>query len=141
MPDDYHPVADDGGSPVVARGADREEVHEHYVLAVLGQQIVQTLDVSDSSYALGALEDRTGVEFALQRLGQSPLHDSFRPSDVQITIGCVVHQIDDPGPRRPPSDFAEHRLTIGLAVPLHVGEPGTEAECWQHLAAHLTAAL
>ena len=69
------------------------------------------------------------------------MYDSFRPRDEQVAISGVVHLIDRSGTRRPPSDLAEHHLTIGFAVPLHVGESGTEAERGQRLATHLTAAL
>ena len=104
------------------RGADRQQVDEYDVLAVLGQQLVQALNVSDAPGRPGAFEDTTGVELALERSGQRPC-TTASARDEQVAIGGVVHQIDRSGTRRPPSNLAEHRLTIGFAVPLHVGEP------------------
>ena len=72
MPHDDHPVADERGPPVSARGADRQQVDEYDVLAVLGQQLVQALNVSDSPDAPGPFEDTTGIELALERRDSCP---------------------------------------------------------------------
>ena len=64
-----------------------------------------------------------------------------RPGREQVGVGGVVHHVDRAGARRAGADLAEHHLAVGLAVPLHVGEPVPEAEDPQHGGAELPAAL
>ena len=61
VPDDDQAVADHRRPPVAARRAHREQVDEHDVAAVRGQQRVEALDVGDPAVALGPLEDAAGV--------------------------------------------------------------------------------
>ena len=111
------------------------------MVAVLGQQHVQALVAGDPAGPLGPLEDAGRVVPPLDRVRDAPVRHGVRPAGEQVDIGGVVHHVDRARAGRPGADLAEHHLAVGLAVPLHVGEPVGEAERPQHGVAELAAAL
>ena len=135
------PSRDQGGPPVPPRRAHREQVDRGDVVAVLGQQPVQALVAGDPAGPLGPLEDAGRVVVPIDRERDAPVRDRVRPAGEQVGVGGVVHHVDGAGAGRPGADLAEHHLAVGLAVPLHVGEPVGEPERPQHGAAELAAAL
>ena len=139
--DDHHAVGDDGGPPVAPRRADRQQVERGHVLAVLGQQLVQALVRGDPAGALARLKMLAGVVAPHDRLRDPAVRDRLRPAGEQVGVGGVVHHVDHARAGRPGADLAEHHLAVGLAVPLHVGEPVAEPQRLHHGGAELPAAL
>ena len=125
--DDDHAVGDQGGAPVPAGRADREQVDRDHVVAVLGQQGIEADDVDDPAGAAGPLEDAGRVVVPGDGLEDPALGDGLGPGGEQVGVGGVVHHVDGACARRARADLAEHDLAVGLAVPLHVGEAVPEA--------------
>ena len=141
MPDDDHPVTDENGPPIATWRTDREQIHKHDMLAIFRQQLVEPFDVSDPANPLGAFEDATRVETSLELAREPAVNDRFGPGNIQISVGRIVHQINNASARWPSPNLAKYRFAVGLAVPLHVGEPGLEAQCGDHRGSHLAASL
>ena len=77
---------------------------------------------------LRALEGDDDVPLALEAALDAAEAGGLRPADVGVVVGAVVHDVDRARARRAAADLAEDDLAVGLAVPLHVGEAGLEAE-------------
>jgi hypothetical protein len=106
---------------------------------VAALETVEPLDAGDAPLALGALVDGDDVVEPPDVLAEAAVDDRLRPAAEDVDVAGVVHLVDLVGARRAAADLAEDDLAVGFAVPLHVREPGLEAERREDLAPHRDA--
>jgi hypothetical protein len=63
----------------------------------------------------------------------------LRPAAVDVDVARPVHRVGEASAPDASSDLAEHDLSVGLEVPLHVREAVAEAHRRQHLVTHRDA--
>ncbi len=95
----------------------------------------------DPADAAGPLVNIRDIVFGRDARADPAPGDGVGPLAKHVEIADVFHLVDLVGARWPGADLAEYDFTVGLAVPLHVGEAGVELQGPDHVEAHLYTVL